>query len=149
MPPDSFGARLTAEIRNLIGTRGQPLRQTLAAFVIPLLVLIAFGILVPLSKGLDFFDPLILGAYAALGGIFAGPAAATAVDRPTLSLALARVLATSIYGELVALVLLGTGIATVYWTHRQRVFFPPDLGSLTAVIGFGAALTLALTTFAL
>src|SRR2546429_100875 len=78
MPPDSFGASLTAEIRNIIGTRGQPLRQTLAAFVIPLLVLVGFGILVPLSKGLDFFDPLILGAYASLGGIFAGPAAATA-----------------------------------------------------------------------
>ena len=39
-------------------------------------LVLAFGVVVPRLKGLEFFDPQLISAYACLGMIFAGPAAA-------------------------------------------------------------------------
>src|SRR5207237_1602105 len=47
-----------------------------------LLILVVFGVVVPLLKGLDFLDPLLLGAYTCMGAVFAPPAAASRFATP-------------------------------------------------------------------
>lgn len=98
-------------------------------------------------KGLDFFDSTVLGAYACLGLILAGPAAAQAFPEGVLSFrqAMARVFASVLYGELVVAALLGAGIATVYLTHRGSFVPTPDWETLgrCAAFGLGASAMLA------
>jgi hypothetical protein len=120
------------------------------ALAIHIALFVLFGILLPLRKGLEFFDPVILFSYPSLSMVFAAPAAGQAFEsaRPSLSEALARILAAVLYGEAFALSILGSGILTVYWTHRQGAFFPPDVGSLLSGIGLGVSLALALSAAA-
>ena len=142
----AFHEHLKAESAALLGRLGVTGATRWRGAGIHLLVWIAFGVLVPLRKGLDFFDPVILGAYASLGAVFAAPVAAYAQEVPSLGRAQARILACALYGELMALSMTGGGIASVYLSHRNGAFFPPELISLGEAVGFGAALALCLTT---
>jgi hypothetical protein len=98
-------------------------------------------------KGLDFLDSPVLGAYACLGLMFAGPAAAQAFPEgfPTFQQAMARVFASLLYGELVVASLLGAGIGTVYLTRRGGFVPTPDWETIArcALFGFGASAMLA------
>jgi len=109
-------------------------------------VILAFGVALPLAKGLGFLDPLLLSAYACLGIVFAGPAAAKAFENHPASAiqAIGWVLKAVLFGEAVALAMLACGIGTVYLRNRA-VFFPPDLESLAyaALLGLAASLALA------
>jgi hypothetical protein len=94
-------------------------------------------------KGADFFDSQVLGAYACLGLIFAGPAVAEALPdnaSPSFDQAKARILVSVVYGEVVALALLGIGIATVYFSNRGAFLPSPDWSSVakSALLGLGA-----------
>ncbi len=113
-----------------------------------LALLAAFGIWIPQWKGVDFLDSPVLGAYACLALIFAGPAAAQAFPEgisSSFGQANARILVSVLYGELVALALLGAGIATVYLTHRGGFVPTPDWESLakSALFGWSASVMLA------
>jgi hypothetical protein len=116
----------------------------LRSILLHLALLCAFGIWIPRLKGLDFLDSQVLGAYACLGLIFAGPAAAQAFS-PDLSTsfkqARARIFAGVLYGEIVALTLVAAGIATVYVTRRGRYVPQPDWETLArcAMFGLGAS----------
>lgn len=109
-------------------------------------VILAFGVAVPFAKGLGFLDPLLLSAYACLGIVFAGPAAAHAFEkRPASALqAIWWVLKAVLFGEAIALAMLGCGVGTVFLRNRAA-FFPPDLESLAyaALLGLAASLALA------
>jgi hypothetical protein len=107
------------------------------------LIWIVFGVVVPTQKGLEFFDPMILTAYACLGCVFAIPLAARDVPESTFGRVLARVVAATLYGEVLSLGLLGLGIFTVYWSHRGRAYFPPAWGGVLDSAVFGFCLTLA------
>jgi len=113
-----------------------------------LLVLAVFGVVLPLLKGLDFFDPMILGAYTCLGPVFASPPAAVGFTAPSLASAQARIAVCVAYGELMALGITALGIATVYFSHLGGLFFPPALDSLFEGAAFGLLLTVALSTMA-
>src|SRR5277367_666616 len=88
---------------------------TLRSILLHIALLLAFGIWLPRLKGLDFLDSEVLGAYACLGLIFAGPAAAQAFAEgfPSFRQAIARVFVSMLYGEVVVAALLGAGIGTV------------------------------------
>jgi len=120
---------------------------TLRSILLHLALLIAFGIWVPRMKGVDFLDTPVLGAYACLGLIFAGPAAAqaSADGARSFAQAKARILVSILYGEVVVSVLLGAGIATVYLTNRSSFVPTPDWGLLakSAVFGLGGSAMLA------
>jgi hypothetical protein len=114
---------------------------TLRSVLLHLALVAVFGIWISRLKGVDFFDPQVLGAYACLGLIFAGPAVAQSfVDGiPSFKQAKARVLAGVLYGELVVLALLAAGIATVYLSYRGRFVPTPDWESLARSAMFGLA----------
>jgi hypothetical protein len=120
---------------------------TLRSILLHLALLVAFGIWIPRLKGLDFLDSPVLGAYACLGLIFAGPAAAQAFPEgfPTFREAIIRVFASVLYGELVVAALLGAGIGTVYLTRRGGYVPTPDWETLgrCAMFGLGASAMLA------
>ena len=120
-------------------TRGLALHAALMA---------VFGLAVPVLKGLDFFDPFILTAYACLPALLAAPLAAQPFQKPTIGRVNARITLSVLYGEFIALGATALGIAAVYWTHRGGVFFPPELTSLAQGFGFGFVLSLALSILA-
>ena len=134
--------------------RANPLRKRLGfhkdgwvrATLLHLGILAAFGVFLPGWKGLEFFDPTILTAYACLGAVLAAPVAAYKRDEmaPTTADAVVRILWSAAYGHLVSWALLATGIATVYLTHLHSAFFPPDLLVLAAGLGLGLSFALAL-----
>jgi hypothetical protein len=123
------------------------------AWATNLLILVVFGVGLPLLKGLNFFDPLILGAYTCLGAVFASPAAASNWAEPgvaerSLATAQARIVVCVAYGEAMALGMTALGIATVYFSHLGGLFFLPALDSLMETAVFGLVLTVALSTMA-
>jgi hypothetical protein len=134
---------LVFEIRNL-ASRIAGLRSIL----LHLVLLAAFGILIPRMKGLDFLDSQVLCAYVCLGLLFAAPAAAQAFpegkETPFKS-ATARILACVLYGEFVTLTLAACGIGIVYLSLRGSYAPPPDWETLAhcALLGLAGSLTMA------
>lgn len=120
---------------------------TLRSILLHLALLLAFGMWIPRMKGVDFLDSQVLGAYACLGLIFAGPAAAQAFPEgfPSFKRAMARVFASVLYGELVVAALLAAGIGTVYLTRHGGFVPTPDWDTLArcALFGLGGSALLA------
>ena len=113
-------------------------------------LLLIFGFAVPEGKGLGFLDPALLGAYACMGMVFAGPAAAQAFEKTPRSLgqALRRIGLAVAFGEGVTLAMLGCGLATLYITHAKMLVFPPDLSGLELPLAMGLGLSLAVASMA-
>jgi hypothetical protein len=112
----------------------------LRPILLHLALLLAFGVWIPKSKGIDFLDPEVLGAYACLGLIFAGPAVAQMSDGtwpPGFKLAIARVFTGVVYGEAAVVALTGTGIATIYLLLRGHYIPQLDWPALAACAVFG------------
>jgi hypothetical protein len=107
-----------------------------------------FGVLLPWTKGLDFLDPVMTAAYACLGVLFAGPAAAEAFGekRPdSLKAALQRVAKAVMYGEGLALAMLIAGVATVSISRGRRLRLPElDVLGEAGLLGLMASTALAL-----
>jgi hypothetical protein len=124
-------------------------RENTRNAAIYVLVLLVFGVAVPRAKGLGFFDPALLSAYACLGTVFAGPIAAKAFEgRPaSLGQALGWIARAALFGEAIAAAMLACGIATVFVLNRAA-FFPPDLESLAYSMLLGLAGCFALASLA-
>jgi hypothetical protein len=134
---------LAQEARSLIERLGFR-KSWIRALPIYFLLLGVFGVFIPLQRGRDFLDSVILGAYACLGVVFAAPAAAAAFDqRPSLQQAGARVAISVIYGEIVAGAMLLLGLITVYASHAGRIVVGPNLQSLAECLTLGFTLSLA------
>lgn len=137
-------AEEASNLRTRLGFRGPGWIRVLSVY---LLVIAIFGVFLPLQRGRDFLDSVILGAYACLGVVFAAPAAAPEFDRfPTIQEALARVVISVFYGELIAGALLFLGITTVYVSHGGRIVVGPDLQSLAECAALGLTLSWAVST---
>jgi hypothetical protein len=113
-------------------------------------LMLVFGVAVPYVKGLDFLDPALLCAYACVGMVFAGPAAAQAFEKQPASVAeglrsLARAVA---FGEAISIAMLGCALVTLYATHGKMLTFPPDLSGLVLPEALGLGLTLAVAAMA-
>ena len=128
---------LLAEIRILASRIGG-----IRSILLHLALLLAFGFWIPKLKGIDFLDTQVLGAYACLGLLFAAPATAQAFpagESSNFPQAKARIFAGVLYGEIVAALLVGSGIATVYLTNRGGFVPQPDWLTLARCAMFGLA----------
>lgn len=115
----------------------------LRAVILHLILIAIFGVFIPLRKGLGFLEPIMITAYACLGGLFAAPAAASAFSkgRPqTMREAGVRAAKAVAYGEGLALVMLSGGVVSVSVAQGRALY--PELD----VLGLGAALGLAAST---
>src|SRR5580658_305102 len=115
--------------------------------VIYVLLILVFGIAVPASKGLGFFDPTMLSAYACLGTVFAGPFAAHRIEKRPASFgqAVGWILKAVFFAELLAIAMLACGVATVFY-GSVAAFFPPDGEVLASSLLLGLAASLALAS---
>jgi len=112
-------------------------------------IVAVFGVIFPWMRGIGFLEPVMISAYACLGVLFAGPAAAQAfgTERPqSMSEALARILLAVCYGEFMAVVILLAGLMTVYTT--RHFLFAPDLETLAMAELFGVAASVAVAAIA-
>jgi hypothetical protein len=109
-----------------------------------------FGILIPYWKGIDFFDPVIIAAYACMGALFSAPASAQAfaVNRPqSMREAFARIGKAVLYGEGLAMAFLVVGTATVDLMHGGRLLLP-EIDTLAEAGLLGLAGTIAVAGLA-
>lgn len=113
-----------------------------------LALILTFGIVLPLRKGIEFLDPVITSAYVCMGVIFAAPAAAMqfAKGRPqSLKEALTRAAQAAGYGEGLALLLLAAGVAAVNLSRNGPWRWPQiDTLAGSAWLGLVATITMAL-----
>ncbi len=139
-------AEEASNLRTRLGFQGAGWIRSLPLYV---LVIGVFGVLLPWQKGRDFLDSVILGAYACLGVVFAAPVAAAEFERfPDVQKALARVVISVFYGELLAAGMLVLGIATVYVSRGGRIVVGPDFQSLAECAALGFTLSWAVSTAA-
>jgi hypothetical protein len=139
-------AQETSDLRGRLGFQGV---GWIRAMPVYLLLIGIFGVFLPWQKGQDFLDSVMLGAYACLGVVFAASAAASPFEKnPTTGKALARVVISVLYGELVAGAMLVLGLITVYLLHWGRIVVGPDLRSLAECSALGLTLSLAVSTAA-
>ena len=121
----------------------------LRAVILHIILIAIFGVFIPLRKGLGFLEPIMITAYACLGVLFAGPAAASAFSkgRPqTMREAGVRAAKAVGYGEGLALLLLITGVVTVSVASGRALY--PELDVLGEGIALGLAASVALALLA-
>jgi len=124
-------------------------RTQIKLIPVHLVLVLVFGVLLPWRKGIDFLDPVMISAYACLGVLFAGPAAAFRFgqDRPqSMKEAFRRVGQAVAYGEAMAVILLIAGVITVNYSRTRWEF--PQLDVLGEALVFGLASAVALALFA-
>src|SRR5580658_5335251 len=105
-----------------------------------LMVVIAFGILVPLYKGFGFLDSRIVAAYACLALLFVAPAsaelaAAHGKSVPAAAI-LGRIALIVAWGWGMTVVILVTAIVTLNLMSRGGDLLAPPLGFLASVLTF-------------
>jgi hypothetical protein len=129
----------------------EPSQSNLSRYIrsafIYVVLLIAFGVFLPWRKGLDFFDTALLSAYACLGVVFSGPAAAQAFENRPQSMrqALAWIAVAVGFGEAIAVAMLACGLITVRLTSTYLPF-GPDVASLADALLLGLAASVALAS---
>ena len=129
----------------------EPSQSNLSRYIrsafIYVVLLIAFGVFLPWRKGLDFFDTALLSAYACLGVVFSGPAAAQAFEnRPeSMRQALAWIAVAVGFGEAIAVAMLACGLLTVRLTSPYLPF-GPDVASLPDALLLGLTASVALAS---
>lgn len=112
-----------------------------------LFVVIAFGILVPIYKGLGFLDPRIIAAYACLALLFVAPASAelagTQGRDAAASAVLARIAIIVAWGWGITVLILATAIVTLNVMSRRGGFVSPPAEFLAAILTFSLSASVA------
>jgi hypothetical protein len=113
-----------------------------------LMVVIAFGILVPIYKGFGFLDARILAAYACLSLLFVAPASAEGAAAGTRAL-LARIAIIVAWGWGMTVLILGTAIVTLNIVgpgadNRRAGFIAPPVQFLAAILIFSLTASIAI-----
>lgn len=115
-----------------------------------LLVVVTFGILVPLYKGFAILDPRIVSAYACLALLFVAPAAAELAAKqpretpPTVLLS--RVGVIVMYGWALTVLILFTAFLTLNLLNWRGLLIVPPWTLSTALLVFSLAGSIAVAT---
>jgi hypothetical protein len=107
-----------------------------------LMVVIAFGILVPLYKGFGFLDPRILLAYSCLALLFVAPASAELAAANSGGL-LGKIAIIIAWGWGVTVLILATALVTLNVMTRRGGFIAPPLQFLAAILVFSLSSSIA------
>ncbi|MGB6944290.1 MAG: hypothetical protein WBE37_17950 [Bryobacteraceae bacterium] len=114
--------------------------------VVILLVVIAFGILVPIYKGFGFLDPRIIAAYSFLALLFIAPASAELTATPSGTLG--RIAIIVAWGWGLTVLILGTAIVTLNIVNpgspnRRGGFITPPAEFIASVLVFSLSASIA------
>jgi len=119
----------------------------LRVVILHLVLIVIFGVLLPLRKGISFLDPVMISAYACLGVLFAAPAAALAFSksRPqTMREAFWRTAKAVGYGEGLAVIMLVAGVGTVSISRRRLLVPELDVLAESGLLGLAGSIAMAL-----
>ncbi|HTC37155.1 MAG TPA: hypothetical protein VK724_27490 [Bryobacteraceae bacterium] len=113
-----------------------------------LIVVAAFGVLVPLYKGFGFLDPRIIAAYACMALLFVAPAsaemaAAHGTDAPRTAI-LGKIALIVAWGWGMTIVILVTAIVTLNLMARRGGLLAPPWGFLVAILTFSLSSSIAI-----
>jgi hypothetical protein len=117
--------------------------------VVVLIVVVAFGVLVPLYKGFGFLDSRIIAAYACLAMLFVAPAsaelgAAHGKSGSPEAAILGKIALIVAWGWGVTVVILATAIVTLNLVSKGGGLLAPPVGFLAAVLTFSLIASLAI-----
>lgn len=116
--------------------------------VVILVVVAAFGVLVPLYKGIGFLDSRIVAAYACLALLFVAPASAELAAAHGKSVApaavLGRIALIVAWGWGMTVVILVTAIVTLNLMARGGGLLAPPWGFLASVLTFSLSASVAI-----
>jgi hypothetical protein len=116
--------------------------------VIILMVVVAFGILVPIYKGVGFLDSRILAAYACLALLFVAPAsaelAAARAQSTSVSGLAAQIALIVAWGWGMTVVILATAFATLNIVSRGGPMIAPPAQFMAAVLVFSLSASIAI-----
>ena len=116
------------------------------SLVLTVLVILAFGVLVPWRRGFDFFDSFLIFAYSAIALLFAASALTDLVASSEAAIPLPpAIIAAAIHGWSVLALIYALGIATVNATFRApQLFYPsPKLMGATLLFALTASVFVA------
>jgi hypothetical protein len=118
-----------------------------------LMVVIAFGILVPIYKGFGFLDARILAAYACLSLLFVAPASTEGAEAGIRAL-LTRIVIIVAWGWGMTVLILGTAIVTLNMValnivgpgagNQRAGFIAPPVQFLAALLIFSLSASIAI-----
>ncbi len=114
--------------------------------VVLLLIVLAFGILVPWYKGVAFLDPRMIVAYACLALLFVAPASAEAFASRQ-SAALNKIFKVVAYGWGITLLILLSALVTINLTKWQGEILTPPLQVCAAALLFSLTASIAIAAF--
>jgi hypothetical protein len=114
-----------------------------------LIVVAAFGVLVPLYKGFGFLDSRIIAAYACLALLFVAPAsaelgAAHGNSAAPAAAILGRIAVIVAWGWGVTVLILATAIVTLNLVARSGGLLAPPWGFLASVLTFSLSASIAI-----
>jgi len=116
--------------------------------VVILLIVAAFGILVPLYKGFGFLDPRIVAAYACLALLFVAPASAELAAKHDKSAPPAAILVKIglivAWGWGITVLILATALVTLNLVARGGGLLAPPTEFLAAVLTFSLSASIAI-----
>jgi hypothetical protein len=116
--------------------------------LVVLMVVIAFGILVPIYKGFGFLDPRIIAAYACLALLFVAPASAELASThgkgAPASGILGRIGIIVAWGWGITVLILATAIVTLNIMTRRGGFIAPPSEYIAAVLLFSLSASVAI-----
>lgn len=116
--------------------------------IVVLVVVVAFGILVPIYKGFGLLDPRIIFAYACLALLFVAPAsadlAATHGKGAPASGILVRIAIIVAWGWGITVLILATAIVTLNILSRREGFIAPPAYFVAAILLFSLSASVAI-----
>ena len=110
--------------------------------LVVLMVVIVFGILVPIYKGFAFLDSRIIAAYACLALLFVAPASAELGAAPGKILGKIAIIVA--WGWGITVLILGTALVTLNLIDHREGFIAPPLEFLAAVLTFSLIASIAI-----
>lgn len=114
--------------------------------LIVLIVVIVFGILMPIYKGFALLDPRVIAAYACLALLFVAPASAELGS--TTGNLLNRIAVIVAWGWGITVLILGTALVTLNVLSRRGGFLLPPAEFLSAVMSFSLCASIAIALLA-
>jgi len=116
--------------------------------IVLLLIVVAFGILVPWYKGFAFLDPRMIVAYACLALLFVAPASAEAfATREQNASPLNRIFRVVAYGWGMTLLIMVSAFVTINLTKWQGKILTPPLKVCAAALLFSLTASVAVAAF--
>jgi len=114
--------------------------------LIVLIVVIVFGILMPIYKGFALLDPRVMAAYACLALLFVAPASAE-LGSATGNI-LGRIAIIVAWGWGITVLILGTALVTLNVLSWRGGFLIPPVEFITAVLLFSLCASIAIAMLA-